>query len=324
MTSPSSSSAMEIVHTSVLREETFEYLVPSGAGGLFIDATLGEGGHAEYFLTKNAKITIAGIDADESIMSVARVRLEPFGNRVRFFQMWFNRFFSDYPRDLPRPSGILFDLGISSFHYKKGERGFSFGRDEKLDMRLEKGLEIGAADIVNEYPENELADIIFKYGEERLSRRIAGKIVAARESERITSSRRLAEIVSSAVPPPQRYGGIHPATRTFQALRIAVNGELVRLEQALNSALSVLAVGGRMGVIAFHSLEDRIVKRFFREKNKSCTCPPEWPMCKCGGTRIVDILTRKPVRPGSEEVESNARSRSARLRVVEKVHENGL
>jgi 16S rRNA (cytosine1402-N4)-methyltransferase len=319
-----SSSAMKIVHTPVLLEEIFEYLIPSGGGGLFIDATLGEGGHTEYFLTRNAKITIAGIDADESIMNIARGRLEPFGDRVRFFQMWFNQFFINYPKDLPRPNGILFDLGISSFHYEKSERGFSFGRDEKLDMRLGKGLEISAADIVNEYPEDELADIIFEYGEERLSRRIAAKIAAVRESEPISSSSQLAKIISGAVPPSYRYGRIHPATRTFQALRIAVNGELVRLEQTLESALSVLAVGGRMAVIAFHSLEDRIVKRFFREKNKSCTCPPEWPMCKCEGTRIVDILTRKPLRPSDEEVENNAPSRSARLRVVEKVHENGL
>ena len=266
------SSAIKIVHISVLKEETYEYLVPFEASGLFIDATLGEGGHAEYFLKKNEKITIAGIDADESIMRVARSRLEPFGNRVRFYQMWFNQFFIDYP-DLARPEGILFDLGISSFHYEKSGRGFSFGRDEKLDMRLEEGLEINAADIVNEYPEDELADIIFEYGEERLSRRIAGKIATVRKSERIASSLQLAGIVSSAVPPSYRYGRIHPATRTFQALRIAVNGELARLEQALDSALSILAVGGRMGVIAFHSLEDRIVKRFFREKNKSCTCP---------------------------------------------------
>jgi len=317
-------SAINITHTPVLKREVFEYLVPNNGGGLFIDATLGEGGHAEYFLEKNDEVEIAGIDADEHIMRVARERLGRFGERVRFYHMWFNQFFADYPEELPRPVGILFDLGISTFHYEKSERGFSFGRDETLDMRLEEGLEINAADIVNEYPENELADIIFEFGEERLSRRIAGKIAAMRKDERIESSARLAEIVSSAVPPSYRYGRIHPATRTFQALRIAVNGELARIEQTLESALDTLAIGGRMGVIAFHSLEDRIVKRFFREKNKSCTCPPEWPMCKCGGTRSVEILTRKPIRPDEDEVTHNAPSRSARLRVVEKVHESGL
>jgi 16S rRNA (cytosine1402-N4)-methyltransferase len=305
-----------------LREEAFEYLVPKGARGLFVDATLGEGGHAEYFLEKNRKITIAGVDADATIMSIARKRLEPYKNRIRFYTMWFNQFFSNYPEELSRPAGILFDLGISTFHYEKGGRGFSFGQDEKLDMRLESGLEISAADIVNEYPEKELADIIFEYGEDRLSRRIAWSISVAREKGRISSSKQLAEIIWNAVPPSYRYGRIHPATRTFQALRIAVNGELIRLEQALESALSVLEVGGRMAVIAFHSLEDRIVKRFFAAKNKSCTCPPEWPMCKCGGQRIVDILTRKPIRPGEDEVSRNAPSRSARLRVVEKVYES--
>ena len=318
------SSSVEIVHTSVLRAEAFEYLVPKGAGGLYVDATLGEGGHAEYFLSKNSKIMIAGIDADESIMRVARKRLEPYQGRMRFYTMWFNQFFSEYPQELPRPEGILFDLGISTFHYEKGERGFSFARDEKLDMRLQSGLEISAADIVNEYPEEELADIFFEYGEERLARRIAKAIVTARRTNRVTSSLRLADIVTNAVPPSYRYGRIHPATRTFQALRIAVNGELARLEQALDSGLSVLKLGGRMAVIAFHSLEDRIVKRFFAQKNKSCTCPPEWPMCKCGGQRIVDILTRKPMRPGEAEVGQNAPSRSARLRVIEKVHESEL
>jgi 16S rRNA (cytosine1402-N4)-methyltransferase len=318
------SSTVDIVHTSVLRTEAFEYLVPKDAEGLYIDATLGEGGHTEYFLKKNNNITVAGVDADESIMRIARKRLEPYGDRVRFYLMWFNQFFTEYPEDLPRPEGILFDLGISTFHYEKGMRGFSFARDEKLDMRLQSGLEISAADIVNEYPEGGLADIIFEYGEERLSRQIARGIAMARRSGRITSSLQLADIVWHSVPPSYRYGRIHPATRTFQALRIAVNGELVRLEQALESGLSVLRLGGRMAVIAFHSLEDRIVKRFFAQKNKSCTCPPEWPMCKCGGQRIVDILTRKPVRPGAEEVSLNAPSRSARLRVIEKVHEGEL
>jgi len=316
------SSTVEIVHTSVLREEAYAYLVRNDAKGLYIDATLGEGGHAEYFLEQNDSIMLAGIDADRDIMQIAQSRLERFENRVRFYQTWFNQFFADYPKDLPRPEGILFDLGISTFHYKKGMRGFSFDRNEKLDMRLEAGLEISASDIVNDYPEDKLADIIYEYGEERLSRRIAHAVSTARREARISTSRQLAEIIWNAVPPSYRYGRIHPATRTFQALRIAVNGELARLEQALDLSLSLLKVGGRMAVIAFHSLEDRIVKQFFREKNKSCTCPPEWPMCKCGGQRVVDILTRKPVRASDEEVQQNAPSRSARLRVIEKVYES--
>lgn len=315
---------VEIVHTSVLRNEAFSYLVPEGSEGFFVDATLGEGGHAEHFLRTNENIRIAGVDADANIMEVAKKRLESFGDRVSFHNVWFNQFFAAYPDELPRPDGILFDLGISTFHYERGERGFSFRKDEALDMRLESGLELSAADVVNEYPEEELADIIFEYGEERLSRRIAREIVAARKKEPLQSSRQLAEIVWNAVPVSYRHGRIHPATRTFQALRIAVNGELVRLDQALTAALSVLKPGGRMAVISFHSLEDRIVKHFFREKNKSCTCPPEWPMCKCGGKRIVDLITRKPVRPSEGEVAENAPSRSARLRVAEKINEEEL
>ncbi len=315
-------STVGIVHTSVMREEAFRYLVSEESRGLYIDATLGEGGHAEYFLENNRNIAMAGVDADRSIMQVAQRRLARFGDRIRFYPMWFNQFFADYPDELPRPEGVLFDLGISTFHYERGMRGFSFGRDEKLDMRLDEGLEISAADIVNEYPENELADLIFEYGEERLSRPIARAISRARRGGAISSSRQLAEIIWNAVPPSYRYGRIHPATRTFQALRIAVNGELARFEQALELGLSTLKVGGRLAVIAFHSLEDRIAKQFFREKNKSCTCPPEWPMCKCGGRRIVDILTRKPVRATEEEVQRNAPSRSARLRVIEKVEES--
>jgi 16S rRNA (cytosine1402-N4)-methyltransferase len=315
---------IEIVHTSVLREEAFEYLVPEDSDGFFVDATLGEGGHSDYFLRSNGHLRVAGVDADKEIMKVAQKRLAEYGDRISFHGMWFNQFFASYPADLPRPNGILFDLGISTFHYERGERGFSFRKDEALDMRLESGLEISAADIVNEYPEEELADIIFEYGEERLSRRIAREIVGARGEEPIRSSKQLEKIIWNAVPASYRHGRIHPATRTFQALRIAVNGELVRLNQSLTSALTVLKPGGRMAVISFHSLEDRIVKHFFREKNKSCTCPPEWPMCKCGGERIVDIITRKPIRPSEDEVAGNAPSRSARLRVAEKLNEEEL
>ncbi|MBT3274880.1 MAG: 16S rRNA (cytosine(1402)-N(4))-methyltransferase RsmH [Spirochaetales bacterium] len=315
---------MDIVHTSVLAAETFEFLVPDDSKGFFIDATLGEGGHTDYFLKSNSKIRMAGVDADKRIMEVAARRLKSHGDRVVFYNTWFNQFFASYPTELERPDGILFDLGISTYHYEKGDRGFSFSRDEELDMRLEAGLELTAADIVNNYPEEELADIIFEYGEERLSRRIAREIVAARAYERIGTSKQLADIIWNAVPPSYRYGRIHPATRSFQALRIAVNGELVRLEQALQAAVSTVVVGGRIAVISFHSLEDRIVKRFFRVKNKSCTCPPEWPMCNCGGKRIVEILTKKPVRPGEEEVSGNSPSRSAKLRVVRKVNEEEL
>ncbi|MAG13935.1 MAG: 16S rRNA (cytosine(1402)-N(4))-methyltransferase [Spirochaetales bacterium] len=309
---------MSVVHSSVLKKEVYEFLRPESEGNVLIDATVGEGGHAELFLQAHQDINVVGVDADSHILGVARRRLGPFGGRVKLYNQWFNSFFANYPEEIERPDRILFDLGISTFHYARAERGFSFQRDEALDMRLEPGLELNAADIINEYPVGELADLFFEYGEERYSRRIAREIARARSSERISTSGRLAEIIWNAVPPNYRHGRIHPATRSFQALRVVVNGELVRLSQALDASLRVLKVGGKMGVIAFHSLEDRMVKGFFREKNKSCTCPPEWPMCKCEGRRVVDLLTKKPIRAGAEEVSQNPSSRSARLRVVRK------
>lgn len=313
-----------VLHTSVLKEEVYQYLKPVGDKEFMIDATLGEGGHAEYFLSRETDLTIAGIDADSRILAIAKERLEPFGTRIRFFHQWFNGFFASYPADLPRPDKILFDLGISGYHYSQGNRGFSFRTDEALDMRLESDLEISAADIINEYPESELADLLYGYGEERYSRQIAKAVVNARKKNTIRTSGELAGIITDSVPPNYKHGRIHPATRSFQALRIAVNGELERLTQALKNALSILKVGGRIGIISFHSLEDRIVKRFYVEKNKSCTCPPEWPMCNCGGKKILDIVTRKPIKPNEREIAENKPSRSARFRVAEKINEESI
>ena len=310
---------MDIVHRPVLKNEVLEYLVPVKDDALFIDCTLGEGGHSESFLNRYPELKVVGLDADEKIMEVAKNRLAVYGDRIRFFNTWFNVFFREYPLGGERPDLILFDLGISVFHYEKSGRGFSFRKDEPLDMRLKDDLEITAEDIVNTYPEGELADLIYKYGEERYSRRIARAVVRERAEKPVETTKQLADIIWKSVPPDYRYGRIHPGTRTFQAIRIAVNGELARLESALENALTILQAGGRIGVISFHSLEDRIVKRFFQEKNKSCTCPPEWPICKCGGQRVVSILTTKPVRPGMDEVEGNAPSRSAKFRVAEKL-----
>jgi len=307
------------VHFSVLKEEVFEFLSPAAENGLLIDGTLGEGGHAELFLERLNTVRIVGIDADSSILEVARQRLKAYKERLRFFNTWFNIFYTQYPLGDERPDAMLFDLGISSYHYKRAGRGFTFEKDEPLDMRLNNTLEISASDIVNEYPEKELADLIFEYGGERYSRKIARSIVQAREKERIHSTGRLKDIIWRAVPREYQYGRIHPATRTFQAIRIVVNGELARLTITLQNALRVLKPGGRMGVISFHSLEDRIVKDFFREKNKSCTCPPEWPICQCGGKRVVTILTKKPICPGDAEVKENPPSRSAKFRVIEKL-----
>ncbi len=312
---------MDAVHNPVMKEEVFRYLNPQGGEELLVDCTLGEGGHAEYFLMHADKVRIAGVEADADILAKARKRLEPWGQRVSFYNAWFDAFFSAYPLTLKRPDMILFDLGISVFHYEQSGRGFSFAKNEPLDMRINKELRLTAADIVNTYKEEELADIFFRYGEERYSRRIAWKIVQKRKSEAIESADSLARIVYEAVPPAYKHGRIHPATRCFQALRIVVNSELERLESALSDAFRILSVRGRMGVIAFHSLEDRIVKGFFREKNKACICPPETPMCNCGGKECAHILTKKPVRPQESELEENAPSRSARFRAVIKLRE---
>ncbi len=316
---------MEIVHTPVLLNECLEFLSPAGesyeGNALMIDSTLGEGGHTYNFLTKYPGLSVVGLDADSVIQARAKERLAQFGERIHFYNGWFNDFYSNYPSEYKKPDIILFDLGISVFHYEKSNRGFSFRYDEKLDMRLNPLSEESAADIVNGYSEESLANLIYLYGEEKLSRRIAHAIVEARHGGKIESSKALAEIIWNAVPSSYRYGNIHPATRTFQALRIAVNSELKRLPRALHTAFNVLNPGGKMGVITFHSLEDRIVKNYFRNLGKQCVCPPEVAVCRCGGSPCAEIITRKPVCPSEEEVRSNSPSRSAKLRVVRKIRD---
>lgn len=314
---------MEIVHTPVLLRECLDFLSPVGEpyekNAFMIDSTLGEGGHTNAFLSKYPELKICGVDADSVIQQRAKERLSCFGDRIRFFNGWFNDFYSSYPAEMPKPDLILFDLGISVFHYEKSNRGFSFRYDETLDMRLNENGTLAAFDIVNSYSEKDLADLIFLYGEEKLSRRIASAIVEARSVSEISSSKSLAEIIYNCVPEKYRHGAIHPATRTFQALRIAANDELGHLPKALFDAFNCLNVGGKMGVITFHSLEDRIVKNFFRNLGKECVCPPEFAECRCGGKQCAEILTRKPVCPGEEEIKVNSPSRSAKLRVVRKL-----
>lgn len=311
---------MEIVHYSVLKNEVLSFLKPDRPGQLFVDCTTGEGGHSEALLKAYPDIRLICLDADSSIMGVAKERLAGYSDRVRFFNTWFNHFFASYPLGDERPDRILFDLGISTYHYEKSGRGFSFRKDEPLDMQLGSDLRTGAGDLVNTLSAEKLADIIYRFGEERYSRRIARAVEEARKTEEIRTSAALADIVYRAVPEAYRHGKIHPATRTFQALRIAVNSELTRLPEALDKALEILAPGGKMGVITFHSLEDRIVKQFFKEKEKDCICPQEAPRCTCGRNhRQVNIITKHPVVPGEEEIRENSASRSSKLRVAEKV-----
>jgi 16S rRNA (cytosine1402-N4)-methyltransferase len=315
---------VEAVHTPVLLEETIHYLAPRGEGELMVDATLGEGGHSRAFLERFPGLRIIGIDADREIQERAKEGLAEFGNRIRFFNLWSGEFFSAYPADLEKPDTILFDLGISMYHYGASRRGFSFLKDEYLDMRIDTSRGETAADLLARLSERDLADLLYRNAEERYSRRIAAAVGSAKKGAPITSTSALAELVFSSVPAKYRHGPIHPATRTFQALRMAVNGEAEKLPGMLEDALGVLKAGGRMGVISFHSGEDRRVKYFFREKNKNCTCPPEEPICRCGGIRTVNILTRRVISATKEEIRNNPPSRSAKLRVAEKIHTAGV
>ena len=315
---------MDIVHTPVLLQECMDWLSPIGepyeASAFMVDSTLGEGGHSAAFLSRFPALSIVGIDADAAVQKRAAERLAPFGERMQFYRGWFRTFYADYPASLPKPNIILFDLGISVFHYERSGRGFSFRYDEPLDMRLEPDPKNKtAAELVNGLREDELADLIYRYGEEKFSRKIARAVCTAARKAPITSSKALADIVYDAVPAAYRYAKLHPATRTFQALRIAVNSELLHLPEVLHNAFSALTDGGKLGVITFHSLEDRIVKNYFRNLGKKCVCPPEQAVCRCGGCPCAEILTKKPVVPADAEVLRNAPSRSAKFRAVRKL-----
>ena len=310
---------MEYYHTSVMQNEVLEYLKPENKNGTLVDANTGEGGHSHAFLSKYSDLNLICIDADSEILEIAKKRLSKFGGRVNFYNGWSNDFFENYPDGFCKPDSILFDLGVSFYHYKASGKGFTFEKDEFLDMRINSTEGSTAADLLARLPENELADIIYNNAEERYSRRIASSIVNERQKAAITTTSALADLVYRAVPANYRHGQMHPATKTFQALRIAVNGELVKLHALLEAALKALNPGGRVGVISFHSMEDRIVKNFFRTMNKNCICPPEAPICKCTQRRSVNILTKKGITPTNDEIVRNPPSRSARLRVVEKI-----
>jgi 16S rRNA (cytosine1402-N4)-methyltransferase len=311
---------MEYQHTPVMPAEVLEWLAPVDDGELLVDGTLGEGGHSALFLDTFPTLRIIGLDADPRMLERAASRLAPFGDRAELRQAWFDEFFSSYA-EARAPTRILLDLGISGFHFSGSGRGFSFRSSEPLDMRLDPDSGPSAAELVNTMGEKELADVIYAYGEERYSRRIAERVVRERSAGRIETAAELADIVWHAVPGKYRHGRIHPATRTFQALRIAVNGELERIERGLDAALEVLAPGGRIGVIAFHSLEDRIVKHRFRERNYRSKEPAESPM-SLKREPLVRVLTKKPRMPGEEERRRNPASRSARFRVAEKLEES--
>jgi 16S rRNA (cytosine1402-N4)-methyltransferase len=316
----SASGAGTTVHVTVLPDETLDLLAPR-PGGRYIDGTLGGGGHTALLLARSAPDgRVLGIDADPAALDRARLRLSSEVEAGRLVLARGNfAALADLAGDagFAPVDGILLDLGLSSDQLADRARGFSFAADAPLDMRFDPARGQSAAELVNTLDEADLADLIYRYGEERRSRAIARRIVAQRGRAPIERSGELARLVESVIR--GRPGGIHPATRTFQALRIAVNDELGSLEAALPAALDTLRPGGRIAVISFHSLEDRIVKHFFQAEERGCVCPRELPACVCGRSPRLRILTRHPVTAGEAELAANPRARSAKLRAAERL-----
>ncbi len=302
-------------HQPVLYNEIIHALQPRRAGR-YVDCTLGAGGHARGILEASQPDgELLGLDVDPVALELAQKRLEPFSGRVFLVRASFATLRAQLDRlGWETVDGILLDLGVSSMQLETPDRGFSFQLDAELDMRFDPSAPIRAMDLVNNMQEGELADLIYRYGEEGRSRQIARAIVRERP---IRTTLHLARIVADAYG--SRPARRHPATRTFQALRIAVNQELGALEDVLPQAVVALAAGGRLAVIAYHSLEDRIAKQYFRQESLDCICPPRQPICTCGHKATIKELNRKPVRPTESEIRANPRSRSARLRVVEKL-----
>lgn len=302
-------------HQPVLYNEIIHALQPQSSNS-YVDGTLGAGGHARGILEASFPDgRLLGMDVDPQALAVAQERLAEFGSRAVIIQASYTTL-SEQLDELgwDKVDGILLDLGLSSMQVDTPERGFSFKADAPLDMRFDPRNPATAADLVNYLPEKELADLIYQYGEERRSRQIARAIVKARPIE---TTQELAQLVARAVRGGRQ--DIHPATKTFQALRIAVNQELESLETVLPQAVASLNPGGRLAVIAFHSLEDRIVKQFFRQESRDCICPPRQPVCTCNHQATIREITRRPIMPQDKEIQENPRARSARLRVAEKI-----
>jgi 16S rRNA (cytosine1402-N4)-methyltransferase len=309
-------------HTPVLLERVVALIAPAleEPGSILVDATLGLGGHSEAVLTRCPEAHVVGVDRDVHALEKAGERLAPFAGRTTLVHAVYDEI-PEVLSDLGIASvqGVLFDLGVSSMQLDVRERGFAYAEDAPLDMRMDDTAGITAAEVLNTYPAAELARILRSYGEERFARQIARAIVRERERVPFDRSARLVELLRDVIPAPARRTGGHPAKRTFQALRIEVNDELGSLERALPAALQMLRPGGRLAVISFHSLEDRIVKRFLRSEEHGCTCPPEFPVCACGATPTLRATPRRAVRPSAAEIARNPRSQSARLRAAVKL-----
>ena len=310
------------MHIPVLLKEVLKALrcqVP----GIYVDCTVGAGGHTRAILAASPGNRVIGIDRDEEVLRIAKENLKEFGDRITLIHDNFVNIDSIlHGMGIRKVDGILFDLGVSSIQLESPERGFSFQKEGPLDMRMDKRESTTAADLVNHLSRKDLEDLFYKYGEERWARRIAMVIVRERNRHPITTTKDLVDIVMKAVPEPYKHRKIHPATKVFQALRIAVNKELDDLKEALIKAISLLKKGGRLCVISFHSLEDRIVKHTFKDLAKGCICPPHVPFCVCGRKKMVSILTPKPIIPQPEEIQLNPRARSAKMRCLEKIEDN--
>jgi len=310
---------MKFHHVPVLLDEVISYLNLQ-QGGVYVDSTLGGGGHTLEIIKRiQPGGRVIGIDQDPNALAAARKRLEEYAENITFVHSNYYRLKEIVPElNLSKVDGVLFDLGVSSHQLDEGERGFSYMQDAPLDMRMNPEDPVTAEKLVNDLPEDELAKIIKKYGEERWAVRIARFVTEHRNVKPIHTTGELVEIIKKAIPAGARREGPHPAKRTFQALRIAVNDELNRFARTLRDCVDILKPGGRVCVISFHSLEDRITKDVFKEMARECICPPEMPICTCGKEKLLKIITGKPITAGKQELETNPRARSAKLRVAEK------
>lgn len=310
---------MDFRHVSVLLNECIDAL-DIKEDGIYVDCTLGGAGHSSHILKHLSKDgMLIGIDQDTDALRAAKERLNDFTNVKYVHNNFYNIDSILNEIDVEKVDGILMDLGVSSYQLDEGERGFSYMQDAPLDMRMNRDNDFSAYEIVNGYSEEALYKIIKDYGEERFAKRIANFIVNRRAEKPIETTLELVDIIKAAIPAKMRRDGPHPAKRTFQAIRIEVNSELKILNKAIEDGVNRLNPGGRMAIITFHSLEDRIVKLKFRELQDPCTCPREFPVCVCGKSPIVKLISRKGIAPTKEEIEENPRSRSAKLRVVEKL-----
>ncbi|MBQ8004896.1 MAG: 16S rRNA (cytosine(1402)-N(4))-methyltransferase RsmH [Clostridia bacterium] len=311
---------MNFSHRSVLLDECIEGL-DIKPNGIYVDGTAGGGGHSFHIASAlGAEGKLIAIDRDAAAIKAAGQRLAPFGDRVTLVRNNFSEV-GDVCAELgiEKIDGILMDLGVSSYQLDTPERDFSYNADAPLDMRMDDRNPLDAAAVVNTYSEERLREIIYGYGEEKFGGRIAAEIVKYRSKKAIETTGELVDIIKGAMPSAAKQGGHHPAKRTFQAIRIEVNGELDAITPAINSAVDLLSKGGRIAIITFHSLEDRIVKQAFASLASGCTCPRNFPVCVCGNKPKVKIITRKPILPSEKELEENPRSRSAKLRVAEKI-----